>query len=73
MERVVEQVGTLFTGRAYVLTVLSGLLTITMERYLYRRRDYEREARVCAFFGWTYLIGGTALYVLVVILNRLLT
>jgi hypothetical protein len=63
----------LYTGRAYALTLLSGILTITIERYLFRRRNYQREAKVTAVFGWAYVIGGTVLYLLIALLSRMFT
>ncbi|HLN64403.1 MAG TPA: CLC_0170 family protein [Symbiobacteriaceae bacterium] len=58
-----------FDGIAYFLTFLCGLLTIMVERYLYRRRNYAREARITAIVGWSYVVGGSLLYLLVATLQ----
>lgn len=71
MHRVVERVLETFTGWAYALTLLSGLLTITVERYLFRRRNYKREAKLTAVIGWTYVVGGSLVFLVLVILEHL--
>ena len=62
MNEFLETVIRTYTGKAYFLTVFSGVLTITGERFLYRRRGYKREAAITAGIGWFYVIGGTVLY-----------
>lgn len=51
-----------FSGTAFAVTVVSGLLSIMVERFLFMRRGYKREAAINAYIGWTYIIGGTLLY-----------
>lgn len=70
MRTILETMHGTFSGVAYTLTVAAGLLTITVERYLYRRRDYKREAKLSAIIGWTYVLGGTLLYLLLAIVSR---
>ncbi|HLO02207.1 MAG TPA: CLC_0170 family protein [Symbiobacteriaceae bacterium] len=72
MKAVVNMMSGTFSGMAYALTLLSGLLTITVERYLFRRRNYKREAKLTAVIGWTYVVGGTVLYLLLSVLVRLM-
>jgi hypothetical protein len=72
MRTFVEQAHRIFSSTAYMVMLLSGLLTVTMERYLFRRRNYPRDAAVTAVFGWTYIIGGTLFYILVACLYRML-
>ena len=55
----------IYTGMAASLIVLSGLLVVMMERYLYKRRGYHREAAVSAAIGWTYIISGPLAYIAV--------
>lgn len=69
LQNLVESLSRTYTGYAFLLTFVSGLLTIMVERYLYRRRGYRREAAVTAFFGWTYVIGGSLLYLLLFMLR----
>jgi hypothetical protein len=59
-----------YTGMAYGLTLFSGLLTIMVERFLYKRRGYNSEATICAAIGWTYVLGGSLLYLIVMMLKR---
>ena len=72
MRDLLERVHGTFSGMAYALTLLSGILTITMERYLFRRRGYKREAKLTAIIGWTYVIGGTVLYFVISLVENLL-
>lgn len=60
-----------YTGFAFGVTILSGLLTIMVERFVYRRRGYKREAAITSWIGWFYVLGGTALYLALLILARL--
>lgn len=62
LQGVVEGAGQIFTGAAYGLMVLCGLLSIMVERFMYVRRGYKREAAINAFIGWFYVLGGTLLY-----------
>jgi hypothetical protein len=57
-----EGIERIYSAAAFGLTVFSGLLTIMVERFIYVRRGYRREAAITAFIGWTYVIGGTLLY-----------
>lgn len=59
-----------FTGIAFTVTVSSGLLTIMVERFLYRRRKYNREATITAVLGWSYVIGGTLAYLLLLMISQ---
>lgn len=59
----------IFTAIACALMIVSGLLTVMMERYLYKRRGYHREAAVAAAIGWTYIIGAPLAYIAVQILK----
>jgi hypothetical protein len=70
LKTTIESIRNTFSDIAYALTLLSGLLTITMERYLFRRRNYRREAKLTAFIGWTYVLGGTLLRILLLILDQ---
>lgn len=60
----------IYTGFAALLTVVSGLLSVMMERYLYKRRGYHREAAVAAAIGWTYIIGGPLVYIALLIVRQ---
>jgi hypothetical protein len=62
IQALVEEISRIYSGAAYGLTVISGLLTIMVERFLYVRRGYRREAAITAFIGWLYVIGGTLLF-----------
>ncbi len=64
LRQAVRAIADTFDGIAYFLTFLCGLLTIMVERYLYRRRNYAREARITAVVGWSYVAGGSLLYLL---------
>jgi hypothetical protein len=62
LQGLVEGTGQIFTGAAYGVTVICGLLSIMVERFVYMRRGYKREAAINAFIGWFYILGGTLLY-----------
>lgn len=70
LELLVRGVERTFTGAAYGLTVACGLLTIMVERFLYRRRGYRREAAITAFVGWLYVLGGTLVYLTLWLLRQ---
>lgn len=63
MKDVFELLTRLFTSVALGLTLFSGLLTIMLERFLYAKRGYKKEARITAVIGWTYVGGGTLLFI----------
>lgn len=67
---VVEAIDRIYTTPAYMITLISGLLSIMLERFLFVRRGYRREAAINAAVGWTYLIGGTVLYFALWLLHR---
>jgi hypothetical protein len=67
---IVEGFERTYTGMAFGLTLFCGLLTIMVERFLYKRRGYEREATISAFIGWTYVLGGTLVYLTLWILRQ---
>lgn len=69
-KEVVDALTRTYTGVAFALTLLSGLLTIMVERFLYVRRRYKREAAITAVIGWTYVIGGTAFYMVLWFLSQ---
>lgn len=58
-----------YSGTAFGLTLFSGLLTIMAERFLYARRGYKREAAIAAFIGWSYVVGGMLLFLVLWILQ----
>lgn len=66
---IVEGMTETFTGFAYALTFFAGLLTIAVERFLYRRGGYLKEATITAVIGWTYVVGGTLLYLVLQLLR----
>lgn len=68
-ETVVTNAAKTFDAVACFLTIWCGLMTITVERYLYRRRGYKLEARLTAVLGWLYVAGGAALYLLLALLE----
>lgn len=72
LKGLVQAVSRTYTAIAFVLTVYCGLMTIMVERYLYRRRGYKREATITAWIGWTYVGGGVLLYVTLLVLNEIL-
>lgn len=66
----VEIIERTYTGMAYFLVLFCGLLTVMGERFLYARRRYQREATITAVIGWTYIVGGTLVYLVVRILGQ---
>ncbi|HYF95600.1 MAG TPA: CLC_0170 family protein [Symbiobacteriaceae bacterium] len=60
-----------YTASALAITIFSGLLTLMVERFLYARRGYKREAAVTAFFGWLYVGGGPLLYLVLSLLKAM--
>lgn len=72
LSALVENVQRTYTAMAYVLVLFCGILTVMGERFLYARRGYRREAAITAAIGWTYIIGGTLLFLVLLILSQYL-
>lgn len=70
LRTLVEALGEVYTGFAFALVIFSGLLTIMVERYLYRRGGYKNEAAISAAIGWTYVLGGTLFYLTLWVLRQ---
>lgn len=66
----VEAIQRIYSLTACGLTVLCGAVSLWVERMLFRRAEYRREATIAAVVGWLYLIGGPLFYVTLWVLGQ---